>query len=291
MKSIKLVFLLLVAVLYTHILFAQSSAHTVWNKERRAEIVAEDGWLNLAGLLWIDEKKAYLNQYSADSLYIADTPNKSTIGKYQFERDSVWFEFNAKNLRKSKGNLSPRSLQFPVKEYGQGAVTIDRWKWTVINRGGEFAVRLRNLKHPSLSHFDDIAVYDYDSTWRLKAFFEPKFNQFISITNVLGQVIEWRVMGILKFEMGGVKQELITLEDSGKLFVIFSDDTNGISTYPSGRYLYVDYPDKSGNTMVDFNYAYNPPCAFTAFATCPIPPKENRLKSQILAGEKAPEGH
>lgn len=291
MKSIKSVFLLLVTILYTHILFAQSSAHTQWKKERRAEIVAEDGWLNLAGLLWIDEKKVYLNQYSADSLYIAEQPSKSNIGNFEFEGDSVWFEFNPKARRKSKGSLAFRTLQFPVEEYGQGAVKIDRWKWTVINRGGEYAVRLRDLKHSSLSHFGDISVFDYDSAWRLNAFFEPKFNQSISITNVLGQVIEWRVIGILKFDIDGVKQELITLEDSGKLFVIFSDDTNGIDTYPSGRYLYVNYPDKTGNTVVDFNYAYNPPCAYTPYATCPIPPKENRIKSEILAGEKAPEEH
>ena len=98
-------------------------------------------------------------------------------------------------------------------------------------------------------------------------------------------------MGILRFEIGGQKEELITLEDAGKLFVIFSDQTNGESTYPSGRYIYVAFPDKKGKTLIDFNYAYNPPCAYTAFATCPIPPKENRLDVSIAAGEKAPEEH
>lgn len=113
----------------------------------------------------------------------------------------------------------------------------------------------------------------------------------MSITNVLGQVIEWRVMGLLKFEIDGEMQELITLEDEGKLFVIFSDETNDRETYPSGRYLYVAFPDNKGNTIIDFNYAYNPPCAYTAFATCPIPPRENRLDFRIEAGEKVPLGH
>jgi uncharacterized protein (DUF1684 family) len=81
------------------------------------------------------------------------------------------------------------------------------------------------------------------------------------------------------------------VDEAGKLFVIFSDETSGSETYPTGRYLYVNYPDKTGMTEIDFNFAYNPPCAFTAFATCPIPPKVNRLPLALRVGEKDPNGH
>ncbi|WP_051315120.1 DUF1684 domain-containing protein [Algoriphagus terrigena] len=283
--------LLLVCLVQGSVVLGQNSEFDQWKQGRNEELLAEDGWVNLAGLLWISRENAFLNQVGKDSLAISTRSNKHTIGAFQIESDSVWFSFSPKVIKKNKLQTAAKVLQFPVEHYGEGGVYFDRWKWTVINRGGQFAMRLRDLNHPALAAFEPIVTYEYDSKWRLDAFFEPKFNEFINITNVMGQVIEWRVMGTLKFEVEGQKQELITLEDAGKLFVIFSDQTNGESTYPSGRYMYVAFPDKKGNTTVDFNYAYNPPCAYTAFATCPIPPKANRLDFGIEAGEKSPEGH
>lgn len=291
MKRNRYLILLSVFAFQSFLAFGQNPDFEAWKSTRNSELVAENGWVNLAGLLWIDEGKAYLNQFSKDSLTVSPEAGKENIGSFRFSNDSVWFVFNPKVAPNTKPNTSRETLQFPVENYGQGGVYFDRWKWTVINRGGQFALRLRDLEHPALAKFESIPTYDYDSTWRVGAFFEPRFNEFISITNVLGQVIEWRVMGILKFEIQGEKQQVIALEDEGKLFVIFSDQTNGTATYPSGRYLYVDFPDKNGRTRIDFNYAYNPPCAFTAFATCPIPPKENRLDFPIEVGEKEPAGH
>ena len=149
-------------------------------------------------------------------------------------------------------------------------------------------MRLRDLEHPALADFKPIPYFDYDSAFRVEALFIPKFNETMDIPNVLGQIVEWKVMGILKFELHGKAYELTALDEAGKFFVIFSDLTNESVTYPIGRYLYVNYPDKSGNTTLDFNFAYNPPCAFTAFATCPIPPKQNRLETTIAVGEKIP---
>lgn len=291
MNRLKDYLLLLVFLLQTFLSFGQNPAHEQWKVDRKAELLGENGWVNLVGLLWIDEEMTYLNQYSEDSLSVSKEAGKKNIGSFQFLNDSVWFTFNPKLAKKAKLSHSEKTLQFPVANYNEGGIYFDRWKWSVIKRGEKFALRLRDLDHPVLKDFKEIPVYDYDSTWRLDAFFEPKFNQTINIPNVLGQVIEWKVMGILRFKIQGQEQKLIALEDAGKLFVIFSDETNGNETYPSGRYLYVGFPDKTGNTFIDFNYAYNPPCAFTAFATCPIPPKENRLILSIYAGEKVPEEH
>ena len=288
--KLKLV-LLLLCLLQAITLFGQNAGFERWKQSRNEELVAEDGWVNLAGLLWIDREQAFLNRIGKDSVAISAQEDKHTIGTFQVGSDSVWFHFSPKVLKKSKVQSPLATLQFPVERYGQGGVYFDRWKWTVINRGGQFAMRLRDLDHPALAKFEPIVTYEYNPSWKLDAFFEPKFNEFVNITNVLGQVMEWRVMGILRFEIGGQKEELITLEDAGKLFVIFSDHTNGETTYPSGRYIYVTFPDTKGKTFIDFNYAYNPPCAYTAFATCPIPPKENRLDFSIEAGEKVPEEH
>jgi uncharacterized protein (DUF1684 family) len=271
--------------------FGQNPEFERWKQNRNEELVAEDGWVNLAGLLWISPGSSYLYKVGKDSMAIARQAGKQTVGTFQVRHDSVWFSFHPKALKRNKIKGAPLKLQFPVEHYEQGELYFERWKWTVINRGGQFAMRLRDLKHPALANFDPIDTYEYNPDWRLDAIFEPKFNQLISITNVLGQVIEWRVMGILKFEIKGKQTELITLEDEGKLFVIFSDQTSGETTYPSGRYLYVAFPNKSGKTFIDFNYAYNPPCAYTPFATCPLPPKENRLDFLVEVGEKAPDVH
>jgi uncharacterized protein (DUF1684 family) len=284
-------YFLLVLILECSLAFGQNAEFERWKHVRNEELIAEDGWVNLAGLLWLKPGNSYLNQIGSYSLSIATEAGKNTIGSFEVYADSVWFTFSSKAAKKHKGTTESKTLQFPIEQYGQGVLNFDRWRWTVINRGGEFAMRLRDLKHPNLAQFEPNVTYDYNPDWKLDAIFEPKFNEFINITNVLGQVIEWRVMGKLRFELEGVKTELITLEDEGKLFVIFSDPTNGESTYASGRYLYVPFPDKSGKTFIDFNYAYNPPCAFTAFATCPLPPRENRLKISVTAGEKAPAGH
>ncbi len=271
--------------------FGQNPEFDQWRAERAEELLAEDGWVNLAGLLWISPENAFLNQFGKDSLVISAEANKHTIGTFQVESDSVWFRFSPKVIKKSKQQGPSWMLQYPVEHYGQGGVYFGHWEWTIINRAGQFAMRLRDLEHPALADFEPIETFEYNPRLKLPAFFEPKFNEFINITNVLGQVIEWRVMGLLQFEVDGKKQKLVTLEDGGKLFVIFSDETNAQETYPSGRYLYVGYPDAKGNTVIDFNYAYNPPCAYTPFATCPIPPKENRLDFRVEAGEKAPGGH
>ncbi|MBA4299763.1 MAG: hypothetical protein C0433_06585 [Cyclobacterium sp.] len=271
--------------------FSQVEDHEQWKKDRYSELVAEDGWINLAGLLWIDLEHVYLNRVDKDNLILSSVRGENNVGFFDLTKDSVWFNFNPKIVRKSKLKLVKKTLQYPVKDYGNGAVYHDHWKWTVINRGGQFAMRLRDLQHPGLAKFQPIPYFDYNTAFAVEAFFVPKFNETINITNVLGQVIEWTVMGILKFQLDGQSYELTALEDSGKLFVIFSDLTNETETYPTGRYLHVNYPDKSGTTSLDFNYSYNPPCAFTAFATCPIPPKVNRLPIAIEVGEKEPEGH
>lgn len=291
MKIYKSNFLLLLFLSQSLLTYAQNKDHEVWKIQRTDEILAEDGWINLVGLFWIDQENAFLNQIEKDRLVISNQPSGNTIGTFQIKNDSVWFSFNPKLIRQKK-ELSPgEALQFPVESYGKGGIYYDRWKWTIINRGGQFAMRLRDLEHPGLSEFQPIPYFDYDSTLAVQATFIPKFNETINIPNVLGQMIEWKVMGILKFETEGQMYEITAVDEAGKLFVIFSDLTNESETYPTGRYLYVGYPNRNGITQIDFNYAYNPPCAFTEFATCPIPPKVNRLEIAIKAGEKNPVGH
>lgn len=288
MQKLTLIFLFLNLLIDQTL--AQNLEFEEWKSGRKKELLAEDGWLNLVGLLWIDSENPYLNRISRDSLAISNKSNKNTIGTFEFSNDSVWFIFSPGMQRRNHPESRSKILQYPVESYSQGGVYFEHWKWTVINRGGQIGLRLRDLEHPALALFKPLPYFEYDSRLSVEAFFIPKFNETIDIPNVLGQVIEWKVLGILKFELEGKEYELTALDEAGKFFVIFSDSTNESETYPTGRYLYVNYPDQSGHTRIDFNFSYNPPCAFTAFATCPIPPKRNRLNLAIRAGEKVPKG-
>lgn len=287
----KQLFILSVIVFLSLTVSAQNSEFEAWKINREKELLAEEGWLNLAGLYWITETTAFLNIHGKDSLNLSHEATKNTLGSFEVKGDSVWFNFHPSLTKRKSIQPSKKVLQFPETAYGSGAVYHDRWKWNVISRGGQFAVRLRDLKHTAIADFQSIPYFEYDSAFVTEAFFIPKFNETINIPNVLGQVIEWKVMGLLQFEIGRKRYELTALDEAGKLFVIFSDLTNDKDTYPAGRYLYVDYPDQKGKTQIDFNYSYNPPCAFTPFATCPIPPKVNRLELAVKAGEKKPVGH
>jgi len=270
---------------------AQEADFEQWKSKRTVELTGEDGWLNLAGLFWMDARSPFLEETTSTTLGFAEEAGYTTLGKFEIGQDSVWFV--AMNLFMQEKNVVPsnnRTLVFPV-EYGSGGVYYKNWKWTIIQRGGNYALRLRDLSHPNLKEFTPTPTFDYNSTFRFQAKLIPRFNQTMDIPNVLGQVISWKVIGALQFEFDGKDFELLVLDELGKLFVLFSDETSALETYPTGRYLYVNPPDAKGMTTVDFNYAYNPPCAYTEFATCPIPPKSNRLPFAVHAGEKMPLGH
>lgn len=276
---------LFLVLLYNGAFAQQNLRYTQWKQDRIEEVRSEDGWLNLAGLHWLENNKNQL-VIASKVLSLAGNPTDESLGYFEWNADSVWF-LPSISVQQTY-QLPPKILQFPEEHYGDRAMKVDKWKWSIIERDGLFGVRVRDLHHPALDQFESIPNYDYQDAWAIEAKLIPKFNEFIMITNVLGQQYEWRVMGHILFEYQGKQYELLALEESGKLWVIFSDETNLNETYPTGRYLYVDFPDKTGKLNLDFNYAYNPPCAFTSFATCPIPPKENRLDFAVSAGEKRP---
>lgn len=288
MRLIKIVLCFLFFVGLGSLSHAQVQQFETWKLERQAELTGEEGWLNLVDLIWFDEQKAFLNLEGKTRLFLSEKEEQENIGRFSFSGDSVWF--SSKTPAPTQLESQQKQLVFPLA-YGTGGVKVGTWKWSVIQRAGKFALRIRDLNHPSLVDFIPTPVFEYNSKFNLSAKFEPRFNETLDIPNVLGQLITWKVMGYLHFTWEGKPYRLLALDELGKLFVIFADETSAKETYPTGRYLYVAYPDKTGVTQVDFNYAYNPPCAYTDFATCPIPPKENRLPFSVVAGEKMPLAH
>jgi uncharacterized protein (DUF1684 family) len=156
----------------------------------------------------------------------------------------------------------------------------------VLERGGRYAIRLRDRNSELRRKFTGLQYFPISERYRVQARFvaEPRK---MRIANVLGMTEEMPSPGYAVFKLNGRELRLypvLETPDAKELFYIFSDQTTGKETYGGGRFFYSDMP-KQGTVTLDFNKAYNPPCVFTPFATCPLPPKENRLPVRIEAGE------
>lgn len=257
-----------------------------WSRNRIDELKAEEGWLNLAGLFWLKEGINSFGSSDDNDIQFPTGKIPARAGFFLVNQGTVTITpiVNITQNGKSMGKgviYSPDSTANPTLEYGS-------LRWFVIQRDKSVGIRLRDLESEGVQKFKGIVNYPTDLAWRVEATVENhNESRMIDITNVLGQTTSQASPGTLVFVINDNEYRLDAL-DGGKdeLFLIFGDDTNNNETYPSGRYVYVKRPDSEGKTILDFNKAHNPPCAFTAFATCPLPPRQNVLNLSVTAGEK-----
>jgi uncharacterized protein (DUF1684 family) len=158
----------------------------------------------------------------------------------------------------------------------------------VIDRDGRKGLRVKDTEAPGRKHFAGIDSFAIDPSWRIEATWVATPGETLEMGTVIGTIDKYPVPGKLEFTRDGRHFELlpvIEVPGDAQYFIVFADRTSGKETYGAARFLYVD-PPKDGKVVLDFNKAYNPPCAFTAFATCPLAPPENRLDLRVTAGEK-----
>jgi uncharacterized protein (DUF1684 family) len=160
--------------------------------------------------------------------------------------------------------------------------------WHIIKRGSRFGIRLRDFENPLVEQLKEIPYYPIDTRWRVTAeytaFAEPRKQV---VQTVIGMDAVNLIPGELTFKLEGQTLKLYPVTEEGGLTLVFGDQTNGDDTYGGGRFLDLNAPDAKGHVEIDFNLAYNPPCAFTPFATCQLPHRDNMLPVKIEAGEKA----
>jgi uncharacterized protein len=264
-----------------------------WRTGRVEEVTGENGWLTLVGLFWL---KPGENRFGSDATNDIVLPQ----GRAPALAGSVWLEAETVRLESRPGSgityegktVTTLDLKTDADQR-MTVLSLGPLRLFVIKRGERYALRVRDHQHPARSTFRGISHYPVDLKWRVEARFDPYDPpKVIPIVNVLGMVDNQKSPGAVAFEIGGKSYRLDAIEEKSesRLFIIFADATNGKQTYGAGRYLYVAAPDSSGRTVVDFNKAENPPCAFTSFATCPLPPRQNRLRIRVEAGEKKYEG-
>jgi len=260
-----------------------------WHAERVSRLTSKTGWLSLSGLFWLREGENTFGSHPENRIQFPKGRAPEYIGTFFLNEGLVLAK-----IKKGVQVLYRDSLisEIEMKADISGNPTIlslDSLSWFIIKRGEQTGVRLRDKENRRLSAFSGIDRFPVDSTWRVTARFEPYDPpKVIDVPNIIGSVNQSTSPGALVFEIGEKTCRLDALAEPGdkKMFLIFADQTNGIDTYGAGRFLSVDMPDKEGYTLIDFNKAYNPPCAFTPYATCPLPPAQNILPVEVTAGEK-----
>jgi uncharacterized protein (DUF1684 family) len=242
-----------------------------WRRAREANLKAEGGWLSLAGLFWLNEGANSFGTDPANRIALGDGPARAGVFELHDGKVTVLQDGRTRELKPDSAD----------------AVTAGRLSLFVIQRGGKYGIRLKDPESQARRKFHGLSYWAAREEYRVTARFTPAPRE-IPITNVLGQTEPMKCPGYVTFRLVGRQLRLYpVLEEpqAKELFFIFRDRTSGKETYGAARFLDSELP-REGQVVLDFNRAYNPPCAFTPYATCPLPPLENRLPVRIEAGEK-----
>ena len=258
-----------------------------WKQWRDGRLRQPDSWLTLVGLAWLQEGD---NPVGSDPASRVVLPKSAAprVGTIRLAGGSATFVADPAAMVAAKG-VPVSTLVLRSDAEGEATVlTHGSVSFYVIRRSDRLAVRVKDSRAEALAQFAGLDYYPVDPRWRVEARFEPATKPVeIDVPNALGFTEKIASPGHVVFELGGVRHRLLALDDTGdgRLFLVFGDKTNGRDTYGGGRFLYTD-PPADGRVTVDFNRAYNPPCVFSPYATCPLPPAGNRLPLAVEAGEK-----
>ena len=258
-----------------------------WKQSREERLRAPEGWLSLVGLSWLEEGENTLgSDPTSDVVFPPGTGLR--LGVIAVSEEGLEIRAAADSGIEQDG-VPVTSMQLASDARGEPTVLeLGSLSFFVIDRAGRLGVRIRDSKAPALAAFSGMDYFPVESRWVVEGAFRG-FDQprTMKIPNVMGTAFEEIVSGVVQFQLDGRQYELTPVgEQEGELFIVFGDTTNGSETYGGGRFLYAGPPAPDGSLVLDFNRAYNPPCVFTPYATCPLPPPVNNLAVAIRAGEK-----
>lgn len=268
-----------------------------WRTQSEERLKSPGGWLALVGHHWLKVGENTFGTSPDSDLVLPSDLDGAPAGKFIVDGDHVTLE-TAQDLGVLVNGEPVTSIELKIdtsedETDGEDKITIDdRLRLQLVRRSSKFAIRVRDKDCQAIREFTGKKWFSVKPEYRVEAKFTPyEPPKRISIVNVKGQTIESKLTGQLEFELDGKTITLDALADSpDSLFIVFRDATSGKSTYGAARFLVADLP-VDGNVVLDFNKAYNPPCAFSLHALCPLPPKQNVLKDvAIEAGELKYEG-
>ena len=285
----KFVFVLINVVVFSLIGHAEPDYQqgiNKWRAERQAKLLTDDGWLTVAGLFWLKEGVNTVGAGGNYDIQLTDNFTPGKFGEIVFSNGKATLNVASGVDAKSDGKSISLIDLVSDEKTKPNKIEIGSQIFYLIKREDRFAIRLKDSKSPARTNFTGLKWFAIDPQLKVTAELEPYPKpKDVKVPNVLGGTFPYKSPGILKFKIYGKEYRLHPVIEEDHLFIIFRDLTSKTLTYGAGRFLYADAA-KDGKVVLDFNKAENPPCAFTAFATCPLPPQQNRLEVAINAGEK-----
>jgi uncharacterized protein (DUF1684 family) len=259
-----------------------------WRSDRETNLKKETGWLTVAGLFWLKEGINTVGAGPDFNVRLTDNFRQGKFGEIDFTNGEAALKVESGVEAQSNGRRISGTIDLVSDDNGKPTeIRTGTQTFFLIRREDRFGIRLKDSNSEARRNFKGLHWFPIDESYKitakLEAFAEPKE---VLVPNVLGGNFKMKSPGMLKFTLKGKEYTLQPVDEGdGTLFIIFSDGSSRNETYKSGRFLYADKP-VNGEALLDFNKAENPPCAFTAFATCPLPPPQNKLDVEIKAGEK-----
>jgi uncharacterized protein len=266
----------------------EQDAVRAWRAARVAEVAGDSGWLTVVGLHWLKDGANSIGRARGNDIVLAGRALAPRAGRLVVAGRSVRLEPAPASGITVDGHAAAAQEIAPAADRDGAVLASGSLTFFVIERGGRLALRVQDRDSRARRAFRGLDYFPIDPSWVFAARFEPYLPaRRLPIVNVLGDEIQMLAPGAIVFARDGREWRLDALlesEGGDHLFVMFADGTSGRETYGGGRFLQVPLPTGAA-VRIDFNQAYNPPCAFTGFATCPLPPPQNRLALAVRAGE------
>jgi hypothetical protein len=257
---------------------------TKWRQDREVRLKAEDGWLSLVGLFWLKEGDNRIGTAAAAEVKLPRGPADAAVLTLHSGKAHLTVKPGASVTVNGKP-VESADLHSDAGRATPDVIGIGNLKLLIIHRGAKDAIRLKDPESATRRDFTGLKWFPISQAWRIEAKFVPYDKpKKIFLDTMVGEKEEEFSPGYAEFERDGQQIRLQAVTEDDQLFFIFRDTTAGKTTYPAARFLYTPLP-KNGKLVLDFNRAYNPPCVFTPYATCPLPVPQNRLSIAIPAGE------
>jgi uncharacterized protein len=253
----------------------EQAAHLAWRQRRHEELAAPDSWLGLIGLFWLQPGPNVVG--SAEDCQVQLPAGAPRVGVLHHDPDGLRWQ--------PDGGVS---IFLNTDKVGEAStVDLENLSFFVVDRDNRLALRLRDRDWATKTPFAGLSYFDFDPAWRIVADWQPLSPPLqMTVPNVSGDLKPVEVAWQARFTVADQELTLLPMAVSaGEVFFVFRDRSSGKETYGAGRFLKTQ-PAVDGKIVLDFNRAYSPPCAFTPFATCPLPPPENWLPLAVTAGEK-----
>ena len=259
------------------------SEQEAWRAAREARLLEAEGWLTMSALHFLRDGNTSFGTSPVNDLVLTEGPDEG--GFFELRDGRVSVTATAGHTVIVNGAEVTRAVLYPYED-DRITLIVGQLSLWVHTSGDRLAIRVSNPNSKVRESFSGLKWFPVDERYRVRGHFIPHAEPLdVVLPNILGDLEPFTSHGSVALTLLGRDVPLLPVLSDGRLWFIFRDLTSGAETYPAARFLYADLPDESGWTTVDFNQAYNPPCAFNPYTTCPLPPATNRLTVRIEAGE------